>query len=111
MSATHISGPLFIDGVEVTPAELVAELEPDDVTLEAAEGVVQVKAGGIDTAQLADGAVETDKIADEAVTEAKLDSGVTDLLDIIAAIPTADAEDSVTIWNDNGVLKVSSAGA
>ena len=30
--------------------------------------------------------------------------------DIIAAIPTTDQEDSSTIWNDGGVLKVSTAG-
>lgn len=29
---------------------------------------------------------------------------------IIAAIPTADQEDSATIWNDQGVLKVSTSG-
>lgn len=28
---------------------------------------------------------------------------------ILDAIPTADAEDGVTVWNDEGVLKVSSA--
>lgn len=28
----------------------------------------------------------------------------------IAGLPTADPEDSETIWNDNGVLKVASAG-
>lgn len=32
------------------------------------------------------------------------------LLSLVAAIPTADAEDGETIWNDEGVLKVSSSG-
>lgn len=32
-----------------------------------------------------------------------------DVVALIAAIPTTDQNDSVTIWNDEGVLKVSSA--
>ena len=44
----------------------------------------------------------------------KLDSAslvaINEAAAIVAAIPTADEEDSATIWNHNGVLKVSSAG-
>lgn len=29
---------------------------------------------------------------------------------LLAAIPTTDPQDGETIWNDNGVLKVASAG-
>lgn len=32
-----------------------------------------------------------------------------DILAVVNAIPTSDQNDSVTIWNDGGVLKVSSA--
>lgn len=64
--------------------------EPDDTTLEVAADVLQVKDAGIDLAKLA--------------------SEVTDLLALLSAIPTADAEDGETIWNDGGVLKVSSSG-
>lgn len=35
----------------------------------------------------------------------------TDQAAMLDAIPAADAEDSVTVWNDAGVLKVSGAGA
>jgi len=35
---------------------------------------------------------------------------LTALVTLIAAIPDEDQEDSVTIWNDDGVLKVSGAG-
>ena len=33
------------------------------------------------------------------------------VLAVVSAIPTVDPEDSSTIWNDGGVLKVASAGA
>lgn len=99
MSATHMSGPLFVGGLEIAAEAAVGQLPPDDVTLEEGTDVIQVKAGGIDTAQLADGAVNLAKLASE----------VTDLLDLLSAIPTADQNDSETIWNDGGVLKVSSA--
>lgn len=36
--------------------------------------------------------------------------GSTNFAAILAAVPTADQEDGETIWNDEGVLKVSSAG-
>lgn len=34
----------------------------------------------------------------------------TDMAAILAAIPETDQEDSETIWNDNGTLKVSGSG-
>ena len=37
------------------------------------------------------------------------DLSVYDVAKVVAAIPTTDQNDSETIWNDNGVLKVSSA--
>ena len=40
----------------------------------------------------------------------ELEISGTDFAAILAAIPTSDQEDSSTIWNDNGVLKVSTAG-
>lgn len=65
---------------------------PDDTTIEVnGSDKLGVKAGSIGADQ---------------VTEA-----YAALLAIVAAIPTADQEDSATIWNDEGVLKVSSAGA
>jgi hypothetical protein len=39
----------------------------------------------------------------------ELKVGDTDFAAILAAIPTADAEDGATIWNDGGVLKVSTS--
>lgn len=44
------------------------------------------------------------------VTREQLEAEVEDLLEIVEDIPAADAEDSATVWNDAGVLKVSSAG-
>ena len=46
-------------------------------------------------------------VADNEVT---LKAEVAALLAIVEAIPTVDPEDSETIWLDNGVLKVASAG-
>jgi hypothetical protein len=64
---------------------------PDGVTIEVnGDDELAVVEGGIGLAHLA--------------------SAVTDLLDLVAAIPTADQEDGETVWNDGGVLKVSSAG-
>lgn len=40
----------------------------------------------------------------------ELEVSGTDWAAILAAIPTSDQEDSSTIWNDGGVLKVSTAG-
>lgn len=83
----------------------------DDTTIELVGGTtIGIKNGGVDTAQIANDAVTTDKIDNGAVTAGKLDSGVSDLLDIIDAIPSTDQTDGETIWNDNGVLKVSSVG-
>ncbi len=48
----------------------------DDVTIEDADGVLQVKDDGIDTDQLADDAVTTDKIVDGAITSDKIATGV-----------------------------------
>jgi hypothetical protein len=39
-----------------------------------------------------------------------LTSSASAAIGIISDIPTADAEDGETIWNDGGVLKVSSSG-
>lgn len=39
-----------------------------------------------------------------------LHADVVALLDLLEDLPTTDQEDSVTIWNDAGVLKVSTAG-
>lgn len=108
MAQSNLSGPLFVGGVEITP-DAGAILPPDDVTLEEGTDVIQVKAGGIDSTQLADDAVITVKILDENVTDAKLTAATQALLALIDAIPAVDAEDGETIWNDGGVLKVSSA--
>lgn len=40
--------------------------------------------------------------------EVTLKAEIVALLELIAGIPTEDEEDGETIWNDNGVLKVSS---
>lgn len=62
--------------------------DPDDVTLEVnGDDELAIKDGGVGMTQLA--------------------SAVTDLLDIIDAIPTEDPESAGVIWNDGGVLKVS----
>ena len=65
---------------------------PDNVTVEVdGDGKLAVVAGSIG--------------------DTHLDTATKALLAIFAAIPTTDPGDSVTIWNDTGVLKVAGVGA
>lgn len=78
-------GSIDVDG------DVFTAFDVDDATLEAADGTLQVKEGGLALVHL--------------------DSEVTDLLDIVAAIPTEDQKDGVSIWNNKGALEVSSSGS
>lgn len=57
-----------------------------------------------------DNSVFSGHLRADAVVDTKLSAEAQAALAIIYAIPTVDPEDSVTIWNDEGVLKVASAG-
>lgn len=47
------------------------------------------------------------RVKDGGLTTAKLGAAPKAALDAIVALPTSDQEDGETIWNDGGVLKVS----
>ncbi len=85
----------------------------DDLTVEInGSNVLQVKALGIDTAQLANDAVEAAKIADGNVTLAKLNSGVVDSAGgiLIGGSGLIINVDDSTIEIDTNVIRVKDGG-
>lgn len=70
------SEPASPSVLSMDAAGAVTNVMPDAATVEISGGVIQVKALGIDTVQLADGSVTTIKIDDGAVTQAKLGAPV-----------------------------------
>jgi len=72
VTAVALNADVAGNGVGLNTGTNAIEVKVDDATLEISSDTLQVKAGGVDTAHLADDAVTSDKIADGAVTTDKL---------------------------------------
>jgi len=72
VTAVALNADVAGNGVGLNTGTNAIEVKVDDATLEISSDALQLKAGGVDTAHLADDAVTSDKIADGAVTTDKL---------------------------------------
>jgi len=72
VTAVAFNADVAGDGIGLNAETNAIEVKVDDATIEISSDMLQVKAGGVDTAHLADDAVTSDKIADGAVTTDKL---------------------------------------
>ena len=72
VTAAKLNADVAGDCIGLDAASGAINVKVDDMTIEAGNDALQLKAGGVDTAHLADDAVTSDKIADGAVTADKL---------------------------------------
>jgi len=72
VTAAALNADVAGNGVGLNTGTNAIEVKVDDATIEISSDALQLKAGGVDTAHLADDAVTSDKIADGAVTADKL---------------------------------------
>ena len=72
VTAAKLNADVAGDCIGLDAASGAINVKVDDLTIEAGNDALQLKAGGVDTAHLADDAVTSDKIADGAVTTDKL---------------------------------------
>lgn len=72
VTAAKLNADVAGDCIGLDAASGAINVKVDDMTIEAGNDALQLKAGGVDTAHLADDAVTSDKIADGAVTTDKI---------------------------------------
>jgi hypothetical protein len=76
VTAAALNADVAGNGVGLNTGTNAIEVKVDDATIEISSDMLQLKAGGVDTAHLADDAVTSDKIADGAALVALIGAGL-----------------------------------
>jgi hypothetical protein len=102
---TTDSAAAYVNGNTLSFSLLPSNIQVDNVTIELASGILQIKDGGVTTSKIADSAVTTAKIANAAVTNAKTATNVFDQSTITGGNGASAAVANYTVTANTTVVK------
>jgi hypothetical protein len=94
-----------VNTTALTFSLLPSNIQVDNVTIEMASGILQLKDGAVTTAKIADSAVTSSKIATAAVTKTKLATDVFDQSTIVGGNGTSGGVANYTVTANTTVVK------